>query len=103
MPSPSDGTKQACLRHELQAVAAVENEMDKIFAFLDRQTEFAHRYWSASAEDVAASSRDWAAIHSAIRSRIGMQYSGVPSVSDFETRHRSNVTEQGPGVVKGRQ
>lgn len=39
---------------------------------IEGQMDVAHDYWSAAAEDVASSSRDWAAIHSGVRTQRGM-------------------------------
>ena len=59
--------------------------MAGIHQSLEDQTDLTHRYWSAAAEDVAESSRDWAAIHSAIRSRAGMKEMGVPLKFTFDS------------------
>ena len=47
------------------------------------QAEFSHQYWSAAAEDIVSSSRDWAAVHSAIRSAAGMKEMEVPLTLKF--------------------
>lgn len=54
------------------AAHAVEDLMD-----------FAHGYWSAAAEDVASSSRDWAAIHAGVRTQAGLRAAGLPLTTRF--------------------
>ena len=64
-------------------VAQLMEGIGSVGEALESQADFAHQYWSAAAEDIAESSRDWAAIHAAIRSRAGMKAMGIPLTTKF--------------------
>lgn len=58
-------------------------QVSRVSSEIEAQTEFAHQYWAAAAEDIASSSRDWAAVHSGVRTQAGMQAAGLPLNTSF--------------------
>lgn len=64
-------------------VAAVLQEIKKLSAGMDDQMSHTHDFLAAASEDLARSSREWAAAHSAIRAQAGMSTMNLPLTMQF--------------------
>lgn len=64
-------------------VGALVQKVQSASQVVENLMDFAHGYWAAAAEDVASSSRDWAAIHAAVRTQAGLRSAGLPLTTQF--------------------
>ncbi|KZV60286.1 hypothetical protein PENSPDRAFT_694394 [Peniophora sp. CONT] len=64
-------------------VTAVLNEIEKVSGGMEDQMYHTHGFLAAASEDLARSSREWAAAHSAIRAQAGMSAMDLPLTTQF--------------------
>lgn len=58
-------------------------ELTGVSQSIEDNMQHTHEYLAAAAEDLQASSRDWAAAHSAVRSQAGLATMGLPLTTRF--------------------
>ncbi|KZV59637.1 hypothetical protein PENSPDRAFT_672215 [Peniophora sp. CONT] len=70
-------------------VCAVLESIEQLSGGIEDQMSFTHDFLAAAGEDLARSSREWASVHSAIRSQAGMATMDLPLKLHFNENRGS--------------